>query len=168
MAELIRLILSNVPTIMFVAAIAIALLRNDGRPTAVRLFDWMLLLSVGVDTLWAGLFHVFFPQVAASSIGWQVNPFQFEIGVADVAIGIVAIISFWRSLAFKAAVTWYIVLFYIGVSIGHVREAIVAGDFAANNFGLLLLLTIAKLVMLPILLWSAARATRLQPSSSPA
>jgi hypothetical protein len=51
--------------------------------------------------LWAGLFHVFFPHVAAASIGWEVSPFQFEVGVADIAIGLTAIASFWLFYAIQ-------------------------------------------------------------------
>ena len=57
-----------------------------------------------------------FPHMAASSIGWQVSPFQFEIGVADASIGIVAIVAFWRSLDFKGPVVGYLSLFSIGVA----------------------------------------------------
>lgn len=154
MAQIIELLLSNVPAITFAAAILIALLR--GRPFAARLLDWLLLLPIGVGYAWAGFFHVFFPEIAARSIGWAVSPFQFEIGVADLAIGVTAIASFWRSLPFKAAVVIYIVLFNIGVTIGHLREAM-AGNFAANNFGLLLVLTIAEIILLPVLLYLASR-----------
>jgi hypothetical protein len=153
MAETIRFILSNVPAISFVLAVAISLARRDGQTLASRLLDWMLLLPVGVSFLWAGLFHVFAPKVAAASIGWEVSPFQFEIGVADIAIGLVGIAAFWRSLGFKSAVVAYIVLFDIGVAIGHVRQAVVHGDYAVNNFGLLLGLTIIQAVLLPVLLW---------------
>lgn len=165
MAAIIQLLLSNLPAIMFVAAILIALVRRDDRPFASRLFDWLLLLSVGVVSLWAGAFHVFFPNIAAQSIGWQVSPFQFEIGVADMAIGIVAILAFWRSLPFKSSVVLYIVLFYIGVAIGHVRDALEAGNFAANNFGLLLILTVAQIVILPVLLlsvWKTEKAGQIR------
>ena len=44
-----------------------------------------------------------FPAVAAAHIGWQTSPFQFEVGMADLAIGITACLSFWRDLSFKAA-----------------------------------------------------------------
>ena len=176
MGQLIAFILSHLPIILFAAALLVAGLRRDGRSAPRRLLDWLLLLSVGVETLWAGLFHVFAPQVAAASIGWQVSPFQFEVGVADIAIGLVAIIAFWRSLAFKSAVVGYITLFYAGVAIGHVQQAILAQNFAPNNFGVLLVLTIVKAVILPLLLarvWREERgmiaaspllpATRLQP-----
>ena len=160
MGQLIASILSHLPLILFAAALLVAGLRRDGRPAARRLLDWLLLLSVGVETLWAGLFHVFAPQVAAASIGWQVSPFQFEVGVADMSIGLVGILAFWRSLAFKSAVVGYITLFYAGVAIGHVQQAILAQNFAPNNFGVLLVLTIVKAVILPLLLARAWREER--------
>jgi hypothetical protein len=159
MAEIIKLILSHIPEIMFVAAILAALVVKRPTHLSSRLLAWMLLLSVGVDSLWAGLFHVFFPHIAAASIGWEVSPFQFEIGVADIAIGITAICSFWRPLPFKGATVLYITLFYIGVAIGHVREAVTAGNFSENNFGLLLLTTVVKIVLLPALYWMIKRGS---------
>ena len=156
MARIIADILSNIPALCFGLAILLALLRQDGRSLASRSLDWMLLLPVGVGGVWAGFFHVTFPQIAARSIGWQVSPFQFEIGVADMAIGVAAMAAFWRSFGFKAAVVLYIVLFNFGVAVGHLREAM-AGDFAPNNFGLLLVMTIAEMVILPILLWRARK-----------
>ena len=160
MGQVIALVLSHLPLILCAAALLVTGFCRDGRSVPLRLLDWLLLLSVGVETLWAGLFHVLAPQVAASSIGWQVSPFQFEVGVADIAIGLVAIIAFWRSLAFKSAVVIYITLFYAGVAIGHVQQAILAQNFAPNNFGLLLVLTIAKVVVLPLLLARVWREER--------
>ncbi len=54
----------------------------------------------------------------------------------------------------------YIVLFYIGVAIGHVHQAQIAGNFSPGNFGLLLLMTVAKVLLLSGLLWFAWRARR--------
>jgi hypothetical protein len=42
----------------------------------------------------------------------------------------VGIVSFWRSLDFKAAVVLPVTLFYTGVAIGHVYQAIWEGDIA--------------------------------------
>ena len=152
----IAFVLSNVPAIMFVAAFVLAAITS--RPTyfPARLLRW-LLLSTGIAYTWAGFFHIAFPQIAAASIGWQVSPFQFEIGVADVSIGIVAIISFWRGLHFKAPIVGYFSLFSIGVAYGHVRQAIYEGDFSKNNFGILLLITLILAALLPVLYLLASR-----------
>ncbi len=160
MAQIIQLILSNIPTIMFVAALVLALVPRRNHPFSRRLLDWMLLLGIGVSYVWGGFFHIFFPDMAAASIGWANSPFQYEIGVADMAIGVVAIVSFWRSLEFKTPVVIYVTLFSLGVALGHAFQAVEHGDYAANNFGLLLIETIAQMILFPILLWMAWRAER--------
>ncbi len=101
-ASAIRFLVQNLPAVLFVFALVIAaVMRRDG-PAAERFLSWILLLPIGITGLWAGAFHVFLPQTAASLIGWQVSPFQFEVGMADFAIGITACIAFWRDLSFKA------------------------------------------------------------------
>ena len=72
------------PALLFVLAVIIALARRQGS-VAERLLEWILLLPIGVTGLWAGIYHVFFPEIAAAHIGWLVSPFQFEVGMADLA-----------------------------------------------------------------------------------
>jgi hypothetical protein len=143
-------VLGNLPAILFIAAFVLAAITRSPSYFPARLLGW-LLLSVGIAYTWAGFFHIAFPHMAASSIGWQVSPFQFEIGVADVSIGIVAIVSFWRSLDFKGPVVGYLSLFSIGVAYGHFREAIYEGDYSKNNFGILLGITLIHAALLPVL-----------------
>jgi hypothetical protein len=150
-AAAIKFVLGNLPAILFVASFVSAAVTKSPAYFPARLLGWILLLSIGVESAWAGFFHIFFPHIAASSIGWEVSPFQFEIGVADASIGIVAIVSFWRSLDFRGAVVGYISLFFAGVAIGHVREAVLAGNTSTNNFGLLLVITVIQVVLLPVL-----------------
>jgi len=147
----IKLVLTNLPAILFVVAFVLAYAVKSPEPLPARLLSWLLLLSVGVENVWFGFFHMFFPEMASSTIGWKASPFEFEIGAADFSLGVIAIVSFWRSLEFKAAVVLYVTLFYAGVASIHVYEAVVAGNFAPNNFGLLLLLTVVKMVLLPVL-----------------
>jgi hypothetical protein len=157
----IRLVITNIPLILFVLALLIAAMTSRSASSkAEHYLAWLLLLSIGVDTLWAGLYHVFAPQTAAAFIGWQDSPFQFEIGVADIASGVMAIVSFWRSLDFKLAVVIYAVIFYVGVVYGHIHEAVVAGNFAPGNVGIMLLLSISKPILLVGLVLAAKRHSR--------
>jgi len=135
MAETISFTLRNLPAFLMVAALVIAALRHDGRPAAERLLKWTLLLPVGVSGLWAALFHLFFPDVSAEDIGWQPSPFQFEVGMADLAIGATAVASFWCSLPFKAAIVWVSSIFPLGDAVGHVHQMLAAGNFASGNAG---------------------------------
>lgn len=125
----------NLPVILFVLAFALALLRRRERPFPERLLSWVLLLPIGATGLWAGFFHVFFPATAAADIGWQVSPFQFEVGMADLAIGATACFAFWGNLGFQAAAVSAASIFLLGDAVGHVRQMIDAGNFAPGNAG---------------------------------
>lgn len=145
---------------MFVSALAVGYLKKRPEQTAERYLAWLLLLAVGIDGIWAGIFHIFLPQVASGQIGWQVSPFEFEIGVADLALGTAAVIAFWCSLSFKSGIAAYAILFYIGVAVGHFYQAFAHGDFSPDNFGLLLLITILRAVLIAWCLWAAWRTRR--------
>ena len=133
--ETIAFILRNLPALLFVAAIVLAMITRGHGTLVERLLAWTLLLPIGVTGLWAGASHVFFPATAAAHIGWQVSPFQFEVGMADFAIGVTACIAFWQNLAFKAAAVCAASIFLLGDAIGHVRQMMVAGNFAPGNAG---------------------------------
>jgi hypothetical protein len=135
MAETIAFVLRNLPVFLFVAALVFAWLSRSGAPIADRLLAWILLLPIGVSGLWAAMFHLFFPDVAAADIGWEPSPFQFEVGMADLAMGATACVSFWRSLDFKAAVVMVNAIFLLGDAIGHVKQMIDADNFAPGNAG---------------------------------
>ena len=135
MAEAIALVLRNLPLFLFVAALVLAWLSRSGAPIADRLLAWILFLPIGLTGLWAAVFHLFLPQIAAADIGWEVSPFQFEAGLADLAIGGTTCVSFWRSLEFKAAAVLASSIFLLGDAVGHVKQMIVAGNFASGNAG---------------------------------
>jgi hypothetical protein len=160
MAERIAFVLRNLPVFLFVAALIFAWLSRSGAPIADRLLGWILLLPVGVTGLWAAVFHLLFPDVAAADIGWDPSPFQFEVGMADLAIGAAACVSFWRSLDFKAAVVIINAIFLLGDAIGHVGQMIAAGNFASGNAGVPflgdLILPVLTLILLIIVRRSEA------------
>jgi hypothetical protein len=134
-AAAIGFVLRNLPALLFVAALVIAAARRSHESTAERFLSWILLLPIGVTGLWAGVFHVFFPGTAAALIGWEVSPFQFEVGMADVAIGVTACIAFWCDLSFKAAAVSVSSVFLLGDAVGHVKQMLIAGNFAPGNAG---------------------------------
>jgi disulfide bond formation protein DsbB len=134
--EAIGFFLRNLPAFLFVAALIFTSLLRGRDGAAERLLAWTLLLPIGITGLWAGISHVFFPAMAAAHIGWQTSPFQFEVGMADLAIGVTACIAFWQDLSFKAAAVCAASVFLLGDAVGHVREMMVAGNFAPGNAGL--------------------------------
>jgi hypothetical protein len=134
--EAIGFFLRNLPAFLFVAALVLAAWLRHRSGAAERFLAWILLLPIGVTGLWAGISHIFFPAVAAAHIGWQVSPFQFEVGMADLAVGVTACIAFWQDLSFKAAAVCTASVFLLGDAIGHIREMAEANNFAPGNAGL--------------------------------
>lgn len=159
MAESIGFLIRNLPALLFVAAIGIAAARRGHGPAAERFLSWVLLLPIGVTGLWAGISHVFFPATAAAHIGWEVSPFQFEVGMADLAIGVTACTAFWRDLNFKAAAIMAASIFLLGDAVGHVRQMLTTGNFAPGNAGLPFYMDIVCPLLAIALLIAAKRSS---------
>lgn len=152
-ADFVRWILTNMTLVLCILSVTCAVCFGRAGPWPRRYLSWLLFLAIGVDGVWAGIFHIAFPQIASSQIGWQTSPFETETGVADFAMGIVAITAFWSTLQFQSAIALYAILFYTGVSIGHFIQAFRNDDYATDNFGIMLALTIIRIFALGGLLW---------------
>lgn len=97
---------------------------------------YLLVISIGIGSLIAGLMHVFNGPATAAMIGWPAgSPFQYEVGVADIAFGVTAILClFFRGSYWLAAIIANST-FLIGCMIGHFRSLAATGNTAAYNVG---------------------------------
>ncbi len=101
---LIRKLLTDFSLVMLVAAIVAAVVchvrhrgQSQGKPSsrfANRLLGWLLLVAVGLPGVYTFVMHVFFPATSAAEIGWAVSPFQYEVGIADLTIGVLGVLAF--------------------------------------------------------------------------
>ena len=135
MAETIAFVLRNLPVFLFVAALVFAWLSRSGAPSPIVCWPGFCSCRSASRASGRRSSHLFFPEIAAADIGWEPSPFQFEVGMADLAMGATACVSFWRSLDFKAAVVMINAIFLLGDAIGHVGQMIAAGNFAPGNAG---------------------------------
>ena len=163
-AYVIGFVLRNLPLLLFVVALVIAAARRGHGSAAERFLSWILLLPIGITGLWAGAFHVIFPSTAAKLIGWDVSPFQLEVGMADLAIGATACIAFWRDLNFKAAAVSAASIFLLGDAIGHIKQMLIAGNFAPGNAGVPFYMDILCPALAIALLVIAKRRSAVQKS----
>lgn len=109
-----------------------------------------LLIAVGLLQTLAGLGHIFNGPEVARSIGWAAgSPFQYEVGVANLAIGLTALLAFWFRGGYWLAVSLISGLFCLGAGVGHWRALLVQGNTAVYNSGPILYLSDG---ILPILL----------------
>jgi hypothetical protein len=150
---------SFVPILLWLAALlcaGIAVWREDPpvlRSFVVdRLLRYLLLFPLGVQGVWAFIGHVFFPERAAAAIGWATSPFQYEVGVANLGLGLAAIYAAFKDFEARLAVGIAAACFLIGAGIGHVRNILAANDLAPGNAGPIMvtdfLTPIAVLVLL--------------------
>jgi hypothetical protein len=57
---------------------------------------WFLVIVVGFGSLYAFMRHAFVADDVARSIGWPTgSPFQFEVALHDLAVGILGVLCFW-------------------------------------------------------------------------
>jgi hypothetical protein len=138
---LIRTVLSDFSMVMLVTSLVLAIVRSwlkrgvPGRGFANELLSWLLLLSVGMQGVYTFIIHVFFPAWSAEHIGWAVSPFQYEVGIADLTVGVLGLLAFWGNFSFRLAAVIAGVVWYWGDAIGHVRQMIVANNYAPGNAG---------------------------------
>lgn len=108
---------------------------NQGGDAAPALAQWVLLLSVGIQGLVAAYGHLLRSEAVAASIGWSSNPFQIEIGYANLGLGIAGLTAPWLGAGGAWAVACFYAPFTWGAAAGHVREIRRTGNLAPNNAG---------------------------------
>lgn len=159
--EIIRFILSHVPLLSIVGLATTFSLFGNKKKFWRSLFRFTLFWLVGVIYLWGGSFHLFVPEIAASSIGWKPSPFQKEVAFYDIAVGLGAIIASLELFPFANLEVGIIFIFSIfsGLAgLNHIYEAIIGGNWSENNAGLILWLDILVPIFLLYLYYKAERS----------
>lgn len=122
-------------------------------------FHWIVLLALGFTAMYAFFMHAFFPNISAASIGWQNSPFQFEVAMANLGFGLMAIAAFSASYGFRLATVLGNLCWLWGDAAGHVYQMIDKNNYAIGNAGSWLWMDI----LIPLLLLVLIR--KLNPSS---
>jgi len=115
----------------------------------IILLDYIV-IGVGIGSTMAGLEHIFNGAEIAKGIGWAPgSPFQTEVGVANLAIGLTALLGFRFRGVYWLAVALMSGIFGLGAAAVHVRDILTSGNMAVYNAGPMLYLGD---LILPILL----------------
>ena len=97
---------------------------------------YLLVIVVGAGALISGFMHVFNGPATAKMIGWAPgSPFQYEVGVADMAFGLIAVLCIFFRGSFWLAAILANSFFLLGCMAGHLRSMAEAGNLAAYNIG---------------------------------
>jgi Na+/melibiose symporter-like transporter len=164
---------SLVPILVWVAALAfwgMAVWRGP-RPVMQafvidRLLRYLFIFPLGLAGLWAFVGHVFFPERAAAAIGWAPSPFQFEVGYANLGIGLASLYAAYTGFYARVAVAIAASCFLIGAGIGHVMDISEHGNLAPGNAGPILVTDfLTPMAVLALLLVAAQRPRPKSPDT---
>jgi hypothetical protein len=94
------------------------------------------------------------PDQVAASIGWEAgSPFQREVGMWDLSLGIVGVLCLvFRDEGFWTATVIGTGIFSLSAGLGHVYELVVHGDTAVYNAGAVMYLDLFYPIILGALL----------------
>lgn len=126
---------------------------------------WQLAVGLGLSYVYAGFGHLVFSNQVAMSIGWPAgSPFQREVGLWDLSIGVTGLLCLkFRSMGFWSATVVAFGIFSIGAGIGHVYELVVHGNASINNAGPVMYMDLLYPVFLGALLaWYDGMKKRVQ------
>jgi hypothetical protein len=133
---------SVIPILLWVAALLGAGVAVWREPRPImrsfvidRLLRYLFFFPLGLQGLWAFLGHVFFPERSAAAIGWATSPFQFEVGVANLGLGLASLYAAFRGFEARLATAIAAACFLIGAGIGHIRDIVAQGNLAPGNAG---------------------------------
>ena len=124
---------------------------------------YLLVIYVGLMGILTAYAHVFRPIETSASIGWSTSPYEYEVGMADLTLGVLGILCVWIRGNFWLATAIANAVWLLGDAIGHTRQILLANNHAANNSGLFLL---AEFVTPIIILALAIYCSRNSPHAA--
>jgi len=127
-------IVTVLPAVLWAAAVVFAAIAVWRAPKPItfgliadKLLRYLFVFPLGVQGLWGFFGHVFLTEDAAGALGWAQSPFQYEVGVASLGLGLASLYAAFSGFAARAAVAIVASCFLAGAGFGHVMD-ILAGD----------------------------------------
>jgi hypothetical protein len=120
---------------------------------------YALVVGVGIGGLFGAMGHLFAADKVAEQLGWATgSPFQTEVGLFDLAFGVLGVCCIWFRGQWWYAVTLGWTIFAVGAAGVHLREMSGSANDGSLNAGSVLpdLIVPALLVVLLIVRWRIA------------
>lgn len=135
--------------------IAVSRKRRTGSGVILRTYLlYLFFIYVGLMGLLTAYAHVFRPVQTSASIGWSTSPYEYEVGMADLTVGVLGVLCLWFRGNFWLATAIANAVWLLGDAVGHVRQVVANNNHAENNSGLFLYLEfLAPLVILGLTLY---------------
>ncbi|MBC8019860.1 MAG: hypothetical protein H7X78_01450 [Methyloceanibacter sp.] len=158
---------SLVPILLWVAALAAAGIAIWRGPRPItrgfvvdRLLRYLFVFPLGLQGLWGFAGHVFFPAQSAAAIGWPDTPFQLEVGMANLGLGLASVYAAFRGFEARLAAALAAASFLIGAGLIHIKDIVAEGNFAPGNAGPIMVTDFLTPIAVLVLLFLASDAWR--------
>jgi hypothetical protein len=116
---------------------------------------YLLFIYVGLMGLLTAYAHVARPEQTSASIGWSTSPYEYEVGMADLTVGVLGILCLWIRGNFWLATAIANAVWLLGDAIGHIHQMTANNNHAANNSGIFLIAEIiTPLIILALALYN--------------
>jgi hypothetical protein len=125
--------------------------RSSGAAIAGTFLLYLLLVYVGLMGILTAYAHVFRPVQTSASIGWSTSPYEYEVGMADLTVGVLGILCLWLRGNFWLATAIANAVWLLGDAVGHIRQIVLTNNHAANNSGVFLVVEFTMPVLILIL-----------------
>ena len=121
---------------ILIGVLSFGLYKRGGAAICSRILTAYLFLAIGLMGVENFIIHAFYGNFAAASIGWQPSPFQYEVAIANLAVGLMGVIAaFTKNLGYRAATVTGFAVWFLGDAAGHIYQLIAKHDHAAYNAG---------------------------------
>ena len=154
LVELVVFFLRNIPMEMLILSVIIGVIQMPSleQKHAIEFaLKLLLFLTVGVTGIWAFITHTFFPNFINPFVDGATNPLEFDVALANLALGITGLLAWWQPFAFRLSVVISVSCLLWGAAAAHLYQMFYLGDLALANAGATFYTNIA----IPALLWLA-------------
>ena len=94
-----------------------------GDKVAANVFlGYYIFIAVGLQGLLTGYWQIAKPEFVVDYVQWPYSPFLLELGMANIAFGVLGIFSLWRGQGWQAAAATGYGLFLFLTGIGHLLD----------------------------------------------
>jgi hypothetical protein len=135
--------------------------RSSGVAIARTYLLYLLFIYVGLMGLLTAYAHVFRPVETSASIGWSTSPYEYEVGMADLTVGVLGVLCVWLRGNFWLATAIANAVWLLGDAVGHMRQMVLNNNHAANNSGMFLVFeVVTPLVILFLALYDRSATSK--------
>lgn len=109
--------------------------RTPQRVVEVLLLN-LLVVFAGIGGLMGAMAHTWRAAQTAAYIGWPAgSPFQFEVAMANLGLGVLGILCIWLRGKFWTATIIMMAVYLWGAAYGHIMQMINLQNYAPGNAG---------------------------------